>query len=111
MHLELPEESRPTKPPPTSSAAYGRASCGAGGGDRARRRHDHGRPKTAGDAGRRREPPATAEPLSAFVRRGKIPFFNTQMGKGAVNAGSKLYIGTAALSERDWVHQAIDQAD
>jgi acetolactate synthase-1/2/3 large subunit len=55
--------------------------------------------------------PHLAEPLSAFVRRLGIPFFNTQMGKGAVNGGSKLYIGTAALSERDWVHEAIDQAD
>ncbi len=55
--------------------------------------------------------PQLAEPLSAFVRRCKIPFFNTQMGKGAVNAGSNLYMGTAALSERDWVHKAIDQAD
>jgi acetolactate synthase-1/2/3 large subunit len=55
--------------------------------------------------------PQLAEPLSAFVRRAGIPFFNTQMGKGAVNAGSNLYIGTAALSERDWVHEAIDQAD
>jgi acetolactate synthase I/II/III large subunit len=55
--------------------------------------------------------PRLAEPLSAFVRRAGIPFFNTQMGKGAVNGGSKLYIGTAALSERDWVHEAIDQAD
>ena len=55
--------------------------------------------------------PHLAEPLSAFVRRAKIPFFNTQMGKGAVNAGSNLYMGTAALSERDWVHTAIDRAD
>jgi len=55
--------------------------------------------------------PRLAEPLSAFVRRCKIPFFNTQMGKGSVNAGSNLYMGTAALSERDWVHEAIDQAD
>jgi len=55
--------------------------------------------------------PQLAEPLSRFVRRVGIPFFNTQMGKGAVNGGSKLYIGTAALSERDWVHEAIDQAD
>src|SRR6267378_4666671 len=55
--------------------------------------------------------PHLAEPLSAFVRRAGIPFFNTQMGKGAVNAGSNLYIGTAALSERDWVHEAIDRAD
>ena len=55
--------------------------------------------------------PYLAEPLSAFVRRMGIPFFNTQMGKGAVNAGSNLYMGTAALSERDYVHEAIDQAD
>jgi len=55
--------------------------------------------------------PHLAGPLSAFVRRARIPFFNTQMGKGAVNAGSNLYMGTAALSERDWVHEAIDQAD
>src|ERR1700735_5863181 len=33
------------------------------------------------------------------------------MGKGAVAGGSNLYIGTAALSERDYVHQAIDRAD
>jgi acetolactate synthase-1/2/3 large subunit len=33
------------------------------------------------------------------------------MGKGAVSGGSSLYIGTAALSERDYVHKAIDRAD
>jgi acetolactate synthase-1/2/3 large subunit len=55
--------------------------------------------------------PHLAEPLSTFVRRMGIPFFNTQMGKGAVNGGSNLYMGTAALSERDWVHEAIDRAD
>jgi acetolactate synthase-1/2/3 large subunit len=55
--------------------------------------------------------PRLAEPLSQFVRRLGIPFFNTQMGKGAVNAGSNLYMGTAALSERDWIHEAVDQAD
>jgi acetolactate synthase I/II/III large subunit len=55
--------------------------------------------------------PQLAEPLSRFVGRLGIPFFNTQMGKGAVNAGSNLYMGTAALSERDWIHEAIDRAD
>jgi acetolactate synthase I/II/III large subunit len=55
--------------------------------------------------------PQLAEPLSRFVRQLGIPFFNTQMGKGAVNAGSNLYMGTAALSERDWIHEAVDQAD
>jgi acetolactate synthase-1/2/3 large subunit len=55
--------------------------------------------------------PHLAEPLSAFIRRLGIPFFNTQMGKGAVSGGSNLYLGTATLSERDYVHQAIDRAD
>jgi acetolactate synthase I/II/III large subunit len=55
--------------------------------------------------------PRLAGDLSEFVKRLQIPFFNTQMGKGAVTGGSGLYMGTAALSERDHVHQAIDRAD
>jgi acetolactate synthase I/II/III large subunit len=55
--------------------------------------------------------PRLAEALSEFVKRVQIPFFNTQMGKGAVTGESGLYMGTAALSERDHVHQAIDRAD
>jgi acetolactate synthase-1/2/3 large subunit len=61
-----------------------------------------------GAAGNR---PRLVETLSAFVRRTRLPFFNTQMGKGAVTGGSNLYMGTAALSERDYVHQAVDHAD
>ena len=61
-----------------------------------------------GAAGNR---PRLVEPLSDFVRRTGIPFFNTQMGKGAVTGGSNLYLGTAALSERDYIHDAIDRAD
>src|SRR3712207_2557506 len=33
------------------------------------------------------------------------------MGKGTVPGGSNQYMGTAALSERDYVHRAIDRAD
>ena len=55
--------------------------------------------------------PRLSDALSEFVRRVQIPFFNTQMGKGAVTGSSDLYIGTAALSERDYVHRAIDRAD
>jgi acetolactate synthase-1/2/3 large subunit len=55
--------------------------------------------------------PRLADALSEFVRRVRIPFFNTQMGKGSVASGTHLYMGTAALSERDYVHQAIDRAD
>jgi acetolactate synthase-1/2/3 large subunit len=55
--------------------------------------------------------PRLTEALSDFVRRTRLPFFNTQMGKGAITGGSRLYMGTAALSERDYVHRAIDRAD
>jgi acetolactate synthase I/II/III large subunit len=61
-----------------------------------------------GAAGNR---PRLVEALSDFVRRSQIPFFNTQMGKGAVTGNSELYLGTAALSERDYVHDAIERAD
>jgi acetolactate synthase-1/2/3 large subunit len=55
--------------------------------------------------------PRLADALSDFMRRVQIPFFNTQMGKGAIAGGSGLYMGTAALSERDYIHVAIDRAD
>jgi acetolactate synthase-1/2/3 large subunit len=55
--------------------------------------------------------PRLSDALSDFVGRLQIPFFNTQMGKGAVSGGAGLYMGTAALSERDYVHDAIDRAD
>jgi acetolactate synthase-1/2/3 large subunit len=49
--------------------------------------------------------------LSRFIHRTRLPFVNTQMGKGAVDGAGELYLGTAALSEGDYVHDAIDQAD
>ena len=55
--------------------------------------------------------PWLADALSGFVSRTGLPFFNTQMGKGAVTGGSNLYMGTAALSEGDYVHEAVARAD
>ena len=55
--------------------------------------------------------PRSTAGIGDFVRRTRIPFFNTQMGKGTVPGGTNLYMGTAALSERDYVHEAVDQAD
>lgn len=46
-----------------------------------------------------------------FIEATGIPFANTQMGKGVVDERHPLFIGTAALSEGDFVHQAISQAD
>ncbi len=55
--------------------------------------------------------PRSTSDLAQFVLRTGIPYFTTQMGKGTVPGGTELYVGTAALSERDYVHEAIDRAD
>jgi acetolactate synthase I/II/III large subunit len=62
--------------------------------------------------------PRLGSDLARFLARTGIPFFTTQMGKGMVAAEESaeqvpidLWLGTAALSERDYVHEAIDQAD
>ncbi|MFM0223681.1 acetolactate synthase large subunit [Paraburkholderia dipogonis] len=60
--------------------------------------------------------PRLAGQLTDFIRRTGMPYFNTQMGKGTVSAigreeASELWMGTAALSERDYLHEAIDRAD
>jgi acetolactate synthase-1/2/3 large subunit len=55
--------------------------------------------------------PGLTSALSAALRQLGIPFFNTQMGKGAISGNSDLYLGTAALSEGDYVHLASRSAD
>lgn len=49
--------------------------------------------------------------LSKFVSRVRVPYFTTQMGKGSVSGSSDLYLGTAALTNRDYIHDAIEKAD
>jgi acetolactate synthase I/II/III large subunit len=113
VHLELPEDvageetvavpmvpPHPIELPVAPAEALDRA---------ARMILDAGRPLVMLGAGSSR--PKLVEPLSSFVRRTRIPFFNTQMGKGSVTGGSNLYMGTAALSEGDYVHRVIDRAD
>ncbi len=53
----------------------------------------------------------TSKALTAFVDQTGIPFFNTQMGKGVVDERHPLYLGTAALSDYDFLHCAINEAD
>ena len=113
VHLELPEDiahepgpdMAPIPPHPIDSPVAPRAAL-----DRAAKLIlDAERPLIMLGAAASR--PRLADSLSEFVARVQIPFFNTQMGKGAVTGGSGLYMGTAALSERDYVHRAIDRAD
>jgi len=49
--------------------------------------------------------------LKEFIEKTGIPFFSTQMGKGVVDESHPLCLGTAALSENDYLHCAIDRAD
>ena len=49
--------------------------------------------------------------FSNFIEKTGIPFFNTQMGKGIVDENNPLYIGTAAFSENDLLHCAVDKSD
>lgn len=49
--------------------------------------------------------------LTDFVNTTGIPFFNTQMGKGVIDERHPLYLGTAALSDSDFLHCAIERAD
>jgi acetolactate synthase-1/2/3 large subunit len=53
----------------------------------------------------------TSRALTHFVDTTGIPFVNTQMGKGVVDERSPHFIGTAALSADDFVHDAIRRAD
>ena len=49
--------------------------------------------------------------ISEFIRNIGIPFCNTQMGKGAVDESSDLFLGTAALSDKDFMHDYIKKSD
>lgn len=49
--------------------------------------------------------------LDGFIKKSGIPFFVTQMGKGVVDERHPLFLGTAALSQDDYLHCAIERAD
>jgi hypothetical protein len=51
----------------------------------------------------------TQKALREFVDKVRIPFFNTQMGKGVIDERHELFIGTAALSSKDLIHRAVDK--
>jgi len=53
----------------------------------------------------------TSQALKTFIEKTGVPFFNTQMGKGVVDERHPKFIGTAALSDNDFVHCAINRAD
>ena len=53
----------------------------------------------------------TSKMLREFIDKTGIPFCSTQMGKGVVDEHHENFVGCAALSNHDFLHRAIDQAD
>lgn len=110
-HLELPEdilreetEAEPialsqTRRPVAEEKAVARAVAAI---EQARR------PLLMVGAGANRK--MTSRMLAQLIERTRIPFFSTQMGKGVVGE-SDAWLGTAALSDGDYVHRAIEAAD
>ena len=113
VHLELPEDIAGAEcdaPPLIPPHPVELPIAGADALDRAARLISEAeRPLVMLGAAASR-PRSTAD-LAKFVIRTRIPYFTTQMGKGTVPGGTDLYLGTAALSERDYVHEAIERAD
>jgi acetolactate synthase-1/2/3 large subunit len=53
----------------------------------------------------------TSEALESLIDESGLFFFNTQMGKGVIDERHDNYIGTAALSDDDYLHCAIERSD
>ena len=53
----------------------------------------------------------TTKMLRRFINKTGIPFFTTQMGKGVVGEPNECWMGTAALSDGDYVHRLIEHSD
>jgi acetolactate synthase-1/2/3 large subunit len=54
---------------------------------------------------------ATGQALKEFIDKTGIYFFNTQLGKGVIDERHEQFLGTAALSDHDFLHCAIERAD
>ena len=53
----------------------------------------------------------TGQALKEFIDKTGIYFFNTQLGKGVIDERHEQFLGTAALSDHDFLHCAIARAD
>ena len=113
VHLELPEDiaaEQVEKGPLFQTKAPRRPNCSdASIQDAVRMIAEAKQPLLLVGAGANRK--RVIDALEAFVKKTGIPFCNTQMGKGVIGGFHDLYLGTAALSDGDYLHCAIDRAD
>ena len=49
--------------------------------------------------------------LTKFIEKYNIPYFTSQMGKWVVEGRQENYLGTAALTSGDYIHDAIAESD
>jgi acetolactate synthase-1/2/3 large subunit len=111
-HLELPEDiarehsTMPVTEPSTTRRpiAEDKAICKAIEAIKGARK-----PLLLAGAGANRK--LTSKMLRQFVEKLGIPVITTQMGKGVVDETGPHFLGNTALSDGDFVHRAIDQAD
>ncbi|HEX4445629.1 MAG TPA: acetolactate synthase large subunit [Polyangiaceae bacterium] len=112
VHLELPEDiARETSLSEPIPASYDRRPIAdeksvARAVEAIERAH---RPLLMVGAGANRK--LCSRMLREFVERVRLPFFSTQMGKGVIDETHPLWLGTAALSNGDFVHSAIEASD
>ncbi len=112
VHLELPEDvaAEDTHTLPLSIHKVRRADANDKAIDEAIARMEKARsPLILIGAGANRR--LISNRLHKLIDHTGIPFFNTQMGKGVVPEDHPLFLGTAALSDHDYLHCAIDKAD
>ena len=113
VHLELPEdiaEERVDEPYFFSPEAARRPAADEKAAQRAVAMIEGARsPLLLVGAGANRK--RTSRVLTQFVEQTGIPFICTQMGKGVIDERHPKYMGTAALSANDSVHDAVAAAD
>lgn len=112
VHLELPEDIAREEAElflfPTEKIR--RPAADAGAIERAARAIEGAeRPLLLIGAGANRT--MTSRALGKLITSLQIPFFTTQMGKGVLDERHPLCLGTAAMSENDFLHEAIERAD
>ncbi len=112
VHLELPEDvaAEETHTAPLSIHKVRRADANEKAVNEAIRRIEEAKsPLFLIGAGANRK--LISKMLGRLIQKTGIPFFNTQMGKGVIPEDHPLFLGTAALSDNDYLHCAIDRAD
>jgi acetolactate synthase I/II/III large subunit len=113
FHLELPEDvaaEKATQQPYPGAQRLDPAQATGAQIEAALQRLTRARcPVLMIGAGAQREPITQA--LATFIDQAQVPFFSSQMGKGVLDERHPLCLGTAALSEGEIAHEALEHSD